>query len=112
MSRFEPEVATAVLRHMNEDHGRDSLQIVQAHGAPEAIAASMVDLDREAGVWDVVEPEGGRTLRVAWPIEVRERADLRRAVVELHRIATGGNDPRHRAAEQTEHPHHAETEES
>lgn len=86
---FAPDVVEAVLAHMNDDHADDSLRIVQAFGRPAATAAEMVGLDEHGGVWwvEVVDEGGGdgSELRVAWPdAPVTERADLRRAVVELH----------------------------
>ncbi len=92
MSRFSADVVDAVLRHMNDDHGADSLAIVRAHGAPGALWAAMTDLDREAGVWRVGFASGEVELRIPWPIPVLERPDLRRAVVELHRRAVGAGE--------------------
>lgn len=87
MTRFDEAVVTAVLEHMNGDHGNDSLEIVQANGAPRASSAVMTDFDREGAEWSVEEPEGARLLRVVWPIPVAERSDVRSAIVELHRAA-------------------------
>ncbi len=88
-TRFPDDVVQAVLAHMNDDHAADSLVIVRANGAPDAIAATMTDLDTTAGTWSVVTAEGRRELVVAWLGPVADRSDLRRAVVELHTAALG-----------------------
>lgn len=86
---FDPAVVDAVLAHMNDDHADDSLRIVRAFGRPQATAAEMVGLDEHGGIWwvEVVDEGGGdgSELRVEWPgAPLAERADIRRAVVELH----------------------------
>ena len=84
--RFDDDVVTGVLAHMNGDHREDSLDIVRAFGALEATSAEMVDLDTEAGVW-TAHVGGGSVIevRVPWPGgPLTERPQLRVAVVELH----------------------------
>lgn len=87
---FAPDVVSAVLAHMNDDHTDDSLAIVRAFGAPGASSAVMSDLDAEAGEWIVTTDGVESRLRIPWPIPVVERTDLRRAVVALHDAATSG----------------------
>lgn len=98
MATFEPAVVDAVIAHMNGDHVEDNLLIVQANGAPEATAASMIGLDSAAGVWEVIGPEGPMDqVRVPWPAgEISERAEIRREVVALYdaACATLGVAPR------------------
>jgi len=98
MSNFEPSVVQAVVAHMNDDHLEDNLLIVRAHGAPEATAAAMKDIDAEAGTWEVVGPEGPvGELRIPWPDgPISERAEIRREVVTLYDAARAalGVEPR------------------
>jgi hypothetical protein len=86
---FDPEVVDAVLAHMNGDHLDDNLLIVRANGAAEATAASMSDVDGEAGTWTVVGPEGPMgELRIRWPSgSISEREEIRREVVALYDAA-------------------------
>lgn len=88
MSEFDPVVVSAVIEHMNGDHPEDNLLIVRAFGRPEATESTMIGLDGEAGVWRVVDAEGERDLRVAWPGgPISERAEIRREVVVLYKSA-------------------------
>ncbi|WGX96477.1 DUF2470 domain-containing protein [Nocardioides sp. L-11A] len=86
---FDPAVVDAVLAHMNGDHLDDNLLIVRAHGVPEATAASMSDVDGEAGTWTVIGPEGPLgERRILWPGgPIAERAEIRREVVALYDAA-------------------------
>lgn len=89
MPDFDASVVHAVVAHMNGDHLDDNLLIVRAHGAPEATAAAMKDVDGEAGTWEVMGPEGPLgELRVPWPGgRISERAEIRREVVALYDAA-------------------------
>jgi len=89
MTDFDASVVQAVVAHMNGDHLDDNLLIVRAHGAPEAAAAAMKDVDAEAGTWEVMGPEGPLgELRVPWPGgPISERAEIRREVVALYDAA-------------------------
>jgi putative heme iron utilization protein len=87
MTPFPPEVVTAVLHHMNDDHTDDSLLIVRAFGAPDATGATMTGLDAEGGDWTAQVQGVPVPVRVPWPVPVVERADIRRAVVVLHDTA-------------------------
>lgn len=95
---FPPEVVDAVLAHMNDDHGDDSLLIVQAFGAPHAVAATMNAVDGEAGTWVVTDEDGvSEELRIIWPGgPLTERAEIRREVVVLYDEACRslGREPR------------------
>ncbi len=84
MDIFSQDIIDAVMKHMNDDHTDDSLVIVRAFAEPLAEEARMSGLDGEAGFWSVRVGEKTRTVRVAWPEPVTERAQIRRAVVVLH----------------------------
>lgn len=84
MRRFSDDVVHAVLRHMNDDHGDDSLAIVRAFAEPDATSATMTGLDGAGGDWLAAVRDGEVPVRVAWPFPVSERPDIRRAVVELY----------------------------
>ncbi|MFE6735727.1 biliverdin-producing heme oxygenase [Microbacterium sp. NPDC057650] len=102
---IDDTVIDAVTAHMNGDHAADNLLIARAFGAPEASGAVMVGLDDSRGRWQVDEPHGLREIAVAWPIEITERRDIRRAAVELYRAACArlGVEPR---AEEQRPAHH------
>jgi hypothetical protein len=82
---FTPDVVTAILRHMNDDHAADSLLIVQANGEPGAVAARMTGLDAAGGDFAAVLP-GGREegVRIPWSETLTERAQVRAEVVRLY----------------------------
>ena len=87
-AQFSPDVVTAVLAHMNDDHADDSLLICRVLGGrPDAVAARMTGFDHEAATFDVTVPEGAVGLRLAWDRPVRDRADVRTAVVAMFRAA-------------------------
>lgn len=87
-STFSPQVVTAVLAHMNDDHAEDNLRIVQAFARSDATAAVMTGLDESAGLWTVETPAGAEELRIAWPAgPITERAEIRREVVALYEQA-------------------------
>ena len=98
MPDFDAAVVSAVLAHMNDDHLDDNLLIVRADGASAATAASMSDLDGEAGTWTVIGPEGPMgERRIPWPGgPITERAEIRREVVALYDAACAalGIEPR------------------
>jgi hypothetical protein len=89
MTQFDPAVVAAVVAHMNEDHLEDNLLIVRANGAPQATAASLKDVDGEAGTWEVMGPEGPiDEVRIPWPGgPVSEREEIRREVMALYDAA-------------------------
>lgn len=85
---FPPDVVAAVCRHMDDDHRDDALLICRTLGGqPSATAVSTVDVDTEA-VHFSVQVDGEQVpVRVPFAAPVTERAELRHAVVELHRRA-------------------------
>ena len=83
MTRFDDDVVTAVMRHMNDDHSDDNLLIVRAFAKADATAAVMTDLDKSAGYWEA----DGEQITIPWPIEVTERPHVRLAVVKLYEDA-------------------------
>ena len=84
MPTFPDDVVTAVLAHMNSDHGPDSLTIVHAFADPSATSARMSGLDGEAGYW---EYGGGKQLRIPWSAPITERPEIRREVVVIYEEA-------------------------
>ena len=85
---FDDATVDAVLRHMNEDHADDSLTIVRAHGYPVATSAEMTGFDEHGATWHVVDGAAEAGVRISWPDgPLRERADVRAAVVALHAAA-------------------------
>jgi len=91
---FDDATVEAVLGHMNDDHADDSLTIVRAHGYPAATAAEMTGVDEHGGTWHVTDGTAEASVRVSWPGgPLRERAEIRTAVVALHdaaRASLGG----------------------
>lgn len=86
MDALAPDAVAAVCRHMNDDHRADALLICQRlGGAPDAVDAETVAVDARA-IHFSVRPAAGpaRAVTVAFAEPVRERAQLRSAVVELH----------------------------
>jgi hypothetical protein len=81
---FPDDVVTAVLAHMNSDHGPDSLSIARAFGDPSATTARMSGLDGEAGYWQY---DGGTELRIPWSAPITERPEIRREVVVIYEEA-------------------------
>lgn len=87
-AQFSPGVVAAVLAHMNDDHADDSLLICRALGGrPDAVAAPMTGFDHEAATFDATVPEGVVGVRLAWDRPVRDRGDVRTAVVAMFRAA-------------------------
>jgi ribonuclease PH len=95
---FAPDVVAAICRHMNDDHGADSLLICQTIGAmPTAVHAQAVDVDPSAVHFQVTQPDGSTaTAMVAFATPALERAQVRVAVVELYEraCAAAGLTPR------------------
>ncbi|WGJ85141.1 DUF2470 domain-containing protein [Gordonia sp. SMJS1] len=87
-AQFSPDVVAAVLAHMNDDHADDSLLICRVLGGrPDAVAARMTGFDHDAATFDVTVPEGITAVRLAWDRPVRDRGDVRTAVVAMFRAA-------------------------
>lgn len=84
---FAPEIVTAILQHMNGDHGGDGLAIVRAFGEPDAESVRMTGLDGEAGEWEATVGAETRAVRVPWTTPITERAEIRREIVALYDLA-------------------------
>lgn len=96
MTVFAPEIVDAVLHHMNDDHGDDSILIVRAFAEREPDSAQMVDLDHLGGVWRYSVDGEEAELRVPWSKELSERPEIRREIVALYDAACAklGIEPR------------------
>lgn len=84
VQHFSPDVVTAVLEHMNNDHAQDSLVIVRAFARRDAESARMTGLDGSGGEWDASVRGEIVPVRIPWPNPVTERPQIRRAVVDLY----------------------------
>ncbi|MGW8482767.1 DUF2470 domain-containing protein [Microbacterium sp. NPDC055903] len=97
---FEPDVVSAVLRHMNGDHTDDNTLIVRAFAPASDLAvadAVMTGFDGEAGEWAFVRGGIDETVRVPWPGgPIDQRPAVRREVVALYDAACArlGLEPR------------------
>ena len=84
MPAFSDEVIAAVLHHMNDDHGDDSLLIARAFGDPAATSATMTTLDGAGGTWTYTTADGEHELTVPWSGPISERPEIRREIVVLY----------------------------
>lgn len=88
---FDPDVVTAVLRHMNGDHGADNLLIARAFAPGEQNTitdAAMTGFDGDGGEWTYTRGGTASVLRVPWPGgPIAERPAVRREVVAVYRLA-------------------------
>lgn len=84
MTTFSSAVVDAVLNHMNGDHNDDNLAIVRAFAEPDATGAVMTGFDGTTSTWDATVDGEVRSVEIAWPGPVVERADIRREVVNLY----------------------------
>lgn len=97
---FEPEVVSAILRHMNDDHTDDNILIARAFATASDLPitdAVMTDLDGDGGVWQITRAGVAEELRVPWPGgPIDERPAVRREVVAIYDAACErlGVDPR------------------
>lgn len=95
---FAPEVVAAVCDHMNGDHPEDCRLIVAGLGGrPDAVAARMTGLDRDAAIFLAELPSGeSAEVRVSFPAPVVERAQIRVEVVRMYHEACAamGVEPR------------------
>lgn len=82
------DIVDAVIRHMNDDHPNDTLTMARA-ARPDSIEASVVGLDHSS-LHLLVQTLSQERVRVdlAWPRVLSTRADIRKAVVELHVAAS------------------------
>lgn len=81
---------------MNDDHPDDNLLIARAFGAPDAWAATMIDVDGEGGTWSYLIGGDEIEVVVPWSTPITERAEIRREVVVLYDRACAalGIEPR------------------
>lgn len=85
--RFDDAVLSAVLAHMNGDHGEDNLLITRAFSAePDVVSATMAGFDGDGGEWCAQLARGEQVpVRVPWPGgPISERRDVRREIVALY----------------------------
>lgn len=87
--RFDAAATGGILRHMNDDHGADSLLIVRAFAEPDAVTATMTGFDGDAGTWRVTRADGTEADAVVpWPGgAISERPEVRRELVALRDAA-------------------------
>lgn len=85
---FDPAVRTAILGHMNGDHGDDNVLIARAFGTTggDVVSATMTGFDGDGGDWTARDAAGADTdVRVPWPGgPIAERAEVRREIVALY----------------------------
>jgi len=96
---FDASVRTAVLAHMNDDHGDDNLLIARAFGSADgAVDATMTGFDGDGGDWTARLADGTESaFRVPWPGgAISERPEVRREIVALYDAACArlGIEPR------------------
>lgn len=85
--RFDDSIQTAVLGHMNGDHGDDNLLIARAFGPEDDVeSASMTGFDGDGGDWQATLADGSTVaVRVPWPGgAITERPEVRREIVALY----------------------------
>lgn len=87
---FDESVRSAVLGHMNGDHGDDNLLIARAFG-PDAdvVSSTMTGFDGDGGDWVAVTASGEQIeVRAPWPGgRISERPEVRREIVALYDLA-------------------------
>ena len=87
------EVVTAVCRHMNQDHGAETLALAQSV-ADTIVSAACTGLDLHSLLITAITDDGiNVTLRIAWPRPLADRADIRLQVVELYHDLTQPSEP-------------------
>lgn len=97
---FAPDVITAVLHHMNDDHEDDSILIARAFSpaaSGDVTAAVMTGFDGDGGTWQVWQGADAVELRVPWPSgPIDDRPSVRREIVALYDAACArlGVEPR------------------
>jgi len=85
---FPPDVVTAVLRHMNNDHADDCVLICRALGEqPGTIRAVMSDVDGEAAYFDATVGETVVPVRVPFREPITERPQIRAEVTWMYHQA-------------------------
>lgn len=86
-------ISAAVCRHMNEDHGADTLAMAQAV-ADNIVSAQCTGLDAHSlQITAQTADQINVTLRIAWLRPLADRADIRLQVVELYHELTQTSEP-------------------
>lgn len=84
-SPFSPEVRTAVVDHMNDDHPDDNLLIVRALGGqPDASAAVMTGYHEQGATFSATVGGTDIEVTVPWAVPIEERATIRHEVVRMY----------------------------
>ena len=83
------ESASGILAHMNADHGAAMLDIARHFKAVEASEAKMTSVDRLGFQLRLKTAERARSVRVAFPREVRTPEECRAALVSMTKAARG-----------------------
>lgn len=85
---FPPPVVEQVMRHMNEDHAADSLQIVRGLGGrPGATAARMTGMDADGIAFAATVDGTELPVRIPFAHRLTQRAEIRKEVVRMHKQA-------------------------
>jgi putative heme iron utilization protein len=83
------EAKTAIMAHMNEDHGKHMVEYAQYLGnVKNAIGARMVNLDNK-GIELQVQIEGNteQTVRIPYPREIQTRKECKNVLIEMVKMA-------------------------
>ncbi|CAM3399429.1 DUF2470 domain-containing protein [Stackebrandtia soli] len=82
---FEPDVIAAITRHMNHDHGADTLVMCRGTGGhPTATAARMDGFDATGGDFVVTVDDTELPCRIAWAEPLSERKEVRPEIVRIY----------------------------
>ncbi len=85
---FSPASERSMIEHMNADHADATLMYVKVYGHLwSATAARMVALDKEGMDLEVILPDGGRRLRIAFGHRLQDEADAQRTLGAMSRHA-------------------------
>lgn len=89
---FDEQFRQGVLRHMNHDHADDALKIVRVLGGrPDAERVETVDVDPEGISFVAYGGDVSSKVTVPFAAPVSEPGEVRAAVVELSRRASGSD---------------------
>jgi putative heme iron utilization protein len=84
--------APGILAHMNKDHADALLSYATALcGIKEASSSVMTAVDRDGFEMRVAVGEGYQDKRIAWTTPVTQASDVRRALIELLKVARKGS---------------------
>ncbi len=88
MPELPAGVVDAVLTAMNRDYASASLAIVMVNFAANAVSATMVGLDSDAGTWEAAYSDGStRLVVVPWVAPVGTVPEATRVIVALAQAA-------------------------